>query len=59
MKEQIEQNQKPHPAISDQMMAQIKSLPEQDKESLLAKAEGTETPEQMEEEESQELAQGE
>ncbi len=41
------------------MLAQIKSLPEQDKESLLAKAEGTETPEQMEEEEAQELAQGE
>jgi len=58
MQADIENSATPHPAITEQMQAQIDALPAADKESLLAKAEGTETPEQMEEEEAQELAQG-
>jgi hypothetical protein len=54
IQEGIEQNKKPHPAISDQMVAQLNEIPPEKMQSILAKQENTEEepeePEEVEEE---------
>jgi len=48
---QFEQNQKPHPAVTDKMVAMLKSLPIEQKDSLMARQDQSE--EQIEEENPQ------